>query len=52
MLVLARRVGETLILESPNDETIRVTVTGLNGNQVGLGTKAPRDIESDAKICC
>lgn len=44
MLVLTRRVGETLIIELPTGEAIEVTVAGLNGNQVRLGTTAPREI--------
>ena len=32
MLILTRRVGETLIIELPTVEIIRVTVTGLNGS--------------------
>ena len=34
MLVLTRRVGETLVIELPNGETICLTVTGVKGNQV------------------
>lgn len=44
MLVLTRRVHEALIIELPNGETIKVTVTGVNGNQVRLGTEAPQEI--------
>lgn len=44
MLILTRRVGETLIIELPTGEAIEVTVAGLNGNQVRLGTTAPREI--------
>lgn len=32
MLILTRRVGETLLIELPTGETIRVPVTGPNGN--------------------
>jgi len=32
MLVLTRRLGETLLIELPTGETIRVTVTGPKGN--------------------
>lgn len=45
MLALTRRVGESLIIELPTGEEIRVTVTSLNGNQVRLGTAAPREIK-------
>ena len=40
MLVLTRRVGETLNI---GDE-VTLTVLGINGNQVRIGTAAPKDI--------
>lgn len=40
MLILTRRVGETVIIGNDVD----VTVLGVKGNQVRLGVKAPRDI--------
>ena len=45
MLVLTRRIGETLIIELADGQEIRVTVTSLNGSQVRLGTEAPREID-------
>jgi len=44
MLILTRRVNESLIIELPSRETIKVTVTSLIGNQVRLGTEAPEDV--------
>lgn len=44
MLVLTRRIGETLIIETPAGEHIKVTVLGVKGNQVRLGTAAPDQI--------
>jgi carbon storage regulator len=40
MLVLTRRVGETLII----GDDIRITVLGVKGNQVRLGIAAPKNI--------
>lgn len=40
MLILTRRVGETLMV---GDE-IDVTVLGVKGNQVRIGINAPRDV--------
>ena len=45
MLILTRRVGEALVIELPTGEQIRVTVTGMSGNQVRLGTEAPQEIK-------
>lgn len=40
MLILTRRVGETIMI---GDE-VTVTVLGVKGNQVRIGTDAPRDV--------
>jgi len=40
MLILTRRVGETLMI---NDD-ITVTVLGVKGNQVRIGINAPKDV--------
>ncbi len=40
MLILTRRVGETLII---GDE-VSVTVLGVRGSQVRLGVNAPKDV--------
>ncbi len=40
MLILTRRVGETLMI---NDD-ISVTVLGVKGNQVRLGINAPKEV--------
>jgi carbon storage regulator len=47
MLILTRRVGETLVMSLPSGETITVTVLGVKGNQVRIGTFAPRHIVVD-----
>ena len=40
MLILTRRVGETLVI---GDE-IRITVLGVRGNQVRMGVNAPKNV--------
>jgi carbon storage regulator len=40
MLILTRRVGETLVI---GDE-IRITVLGARGNQVRMGVNAPKNV--------
>ena len=40
MLILTRRVGETLVV----GDDVTVTVLGVKGNQVRIGVKAPRDV--------
>lgn len=41
MLILTRRVGETLII----DDDVKITVWGVRGNQVRIGIDAPKHIE-------
>ncbi|MGB1189807.1 MAG: carbon storage regulator CsrA [Pseudomonadales bacterium] len=40
MLILTRKVGETLVIGGD----IEVTVLGQKGNQVRLGVEAPREV--------
>lgn len=40
MLILTRRIGETLII---NDD-IEVHILGVKGNQVRIGVDAPEDV--------
>ena len=40
MLILTRRVGETVVI----GDNVDVTVLGVKGNQVRLGVKAPREV--------
>ncbi len=39
MLILTRRIGETIII----GDDVNVTVLGVNGNQVRIGVNAPKD---------
>ena len=41
MLILTRRIGETLMI----GDNVQVTVLGINGRQVRIGIKAPKDVE-------
>ena len=40
MLILTRRVGETLVI----GDDVSVTVLGVRGNQVRLGVNAPKNV--------
>lgn len=42
MLILTRRVGETLMI---GGEEVTVTIVGVNGGQVRMGIKAPKSVE-------
>ena len=41
MLILTRRVGENLMI----GDDVTVTVLGVKGNQVRIGTNAPREVD-------
>jgi len=40
MLILTRRIGETLII----GDDVNITVLGVKGNQVRLGINAPKEV--------
>lgn len=42
MLILTRNIGETIVIDGA---LITITVLGVKGNQVKLGTLAPKNIE-------
>lgn len=43
MLILTRRIGETIII----GDDIEVTVLAVQGSQVRIGVKAPKDVVVD-----
>lgn len=43
MLVLTRKVGESIVI----GDSITLTVTKIDGNQVRLGVSAPRNVAID-----
>jgi len=44
MLILTRRVGETIII---GDDEIDITVLGVKGNQVRIGVNAQKHVSID-----
>ncbi len=40
MLILTRRVGETLVI----GENVKLTVLSVKGNQIRLGVEAPKSV--------
>lgn len=41
MLILTRRIGETLMI----GDDVTITVLGIKGSQVRLGTDAPKEVQ-------
>lgn len=41
MLILTRRISESIII---GENSVKITVLGVKGNQVRLGIDAPKDI--------
>ena len=44
MLILTRKVGESLIIRTSTGEEIEVIVVGTKGKQIQLGTEAADDV--------
>lgn len=45
MLVLTRRVGEAVFIDTPGGERIKVIVLGMDGKQAKVGIDAPRTVD-------
>lgn len=43
MLVLSRRVGETIVI----NDNVRITVASVQGNKIGLAVDAPPEVRVD-----
>lgn len=41
MLILTRRIGESLVID---EDKVQLTVLAINGRQVRIGIKAPKEI--------
>jgi len=44
MLVLSRKIGESLVIQTATGEEIEVIVLEIKGNQARLGTEAEKSI--------
>jgi len=44
VLVLTRRTNETIVIQLPTGDLVRVTVQQVVGKQVKVGTEAPREV--------
>ena len=47
MLILTRRTGETIVIETPSGEAAGVTDLGNNGPQIRMGVTAPKHTSID-----
>lgn len=44
MLVLTRKIGESLLIQTSTGEEIKIIVLSVKGNQVRIGAEAERDV--------
>lgn len=44
MLILTRRVGESIVIGGQEAEKVKIVILETRGGQVRLGIKAPKDI--------
>jgi len=45
MLILSRKEGESIILNLPDGEQVRICLTQYNGDQTRVGIEAPLSIQ-------
>lgn len=45
MLILTRRVNESVVITHPDGTEVTVTVLGMVGNQIRLGFEAPKEVK-------
>jgi len=45
MLVLTRRIGEALLIETPSGEQIEITILDAQGHRVRIGASASKDVK-------
>ena len=45
MLVLSRKEGESIILQTETGESIKIQVVNIKGNQVKIGIEAARSVK-------
>lgn len=43
MLVLTRKIGEVIIIKTPDGQTIKIAVVKIKGSQVKIGVEADRE---------
>lgn len=44
MLVLTRKIGESIIIQTSTGEEIEIVLLSIKGNQAQIGTEAPSDV--------
>lgn len=52
MLVLSRKVGESIILNLPNGDTVRICLTSYVGEQTRVGIEAPQVVQMLREELC
>lgn len=45
MLILSRRIGESIVLQCPDGTTILVVLNDIDGSKVRIGIDAPREVK-------